>query len=81
MTFGIRLACECNRFSILSAFFPAATDEKKYNLNPKVPYANHFRIWLGLMIVLTAGANNVPSNHTRMSTIQPRRPEEKTKNM
>ena len=57
--FGIRLACECNRFSILSAFFPAATDEKKYNLNPKVPYANHFRIWLGLMIVLTAGANNV----------------------
>ena len=77
--FGIWLACECNRFSILSAFFPAATDEKKYNLNPKVPHANPFRIWLGLMIVLTARANNVSSNHTRMSTIQPRRPEKKTK--
>ena len=60
MTFGIRLACECNRFSILSAFFPAAIDGKQYNLNPKVPYANAFRIWLGLKIVLTARAYQCP---------------------
>ena len=59
--------------------FPCRYRRKKIQFKSQFVYANPFIIWLGLMIVLTARANNVPSNHTRMSTIQPRRPEKKTK--